>query len=98
MKSTIDSLLSNIMDIHVLRMGGAAAGIVGSGGDDSLAVQEAKSAAIAFADEYRKQKPDTQEVERLMQNVEGRIRVLELTKVVSEGEAYKLIDELHSLR
>jgi hypothetical protein len=98
MKSTVDLFLSSIMNIQVLRMGGAAAGIFGSTGDDGLAVQEAKSAAMAFANEYRKPKPDAQEIERLMQNVEGRIRVLELTKVVSEQEADKLIGELHSLR
>lgn len=85
------------MHITVLRMGGAAAGIMGSSGADNDIVNNLKKCAIAFAYEYRKPTPANDELLRLSQEINGYLHVLQLTSALSEKEFNLLVDYLQAL-
>lgn len=93
----IDDFLARIMNLNVLRMGGAAAGIVGSSGADSDILYRLKKTAVAFASECRNPAVNRDELQRLSGEVAGLIQTLQLTSTLSDEAADKLLDQLQNL-
>jgi hypothetical protein len=93
----LDSFIERIMHVNVLRMGGAAAGIMGAAGGDAVILNKLKRSAIAFAREYCKPTPSPDELTQVSQEMYGYLQTLQLTYTLSEKEADKLMDELQAL-
>ncbi len=85
------------MRLNSLRMGGASEGIIGVPGGDTDSANKVKRSALSFAKEYRKSKASRDELMRLELEIVGYLQILQLTYVLSETEADKLIDELQLL-
>jgi hypothetical protein len=92
--SNLNLFLERIMNINVLHMGGASAGIIGSASAVSDIVNNLKRSSVAFASEYSKSDSNNVELERLSDEIAGFLQTLQLMYVLSEGEANKLTDEL----
>jgi hypothetical protein len=93
----LNSFLESVMNINVLRMGGASAGILGSTSADSSIVNDLKKGAYLFATEYRKSGADYVTLERLSNEMYGFLQTLQLTYTLSEKEANKFINQLQKL-
>ena len=93
----LNNLLESIMNINVLRMGGASAGIVGSTGGDISVLNDLKKCAFIFVAEYRKSAADYTTLERLANEMYGYLQTLQLTYTLSEKEANKFVDQIQKL-
>jgi hypothetical protein len=89
--------IKRVMDINVLRMGGASAGIIGSSGTDNIVLNNLKKSTLAFAREYSKPTSNQDELIRLSQDMYGYLRTLQVTYTLSEEEVDGLMDELQEL-
>jgi acyl-homoserine lactone acylase PvdQ len=94
---TLDLFLERIMNMNLLRMGGASAGIFGSSGADTDILNRLKNTTITFANEYRKPKEGHAKLVQLSKDIYGYFQTLQLTNTLSEKEANKLIDQLDKL-
>lgn len=96
--SDLRQFLEHIMQIDVVQMGGARAGIVGSSDANSGTINKLKKNAIAFAQEYTKQKSDHTILTQTADQVIGCLLTLQLTSTLSETTTVALINELEKLK
>lgn len=95
--SDLGHFLENIMQVNVIDMGGAKASILGAPDANNDVVNTLKKNAIAFAEEYRKSKPDQTELMRNAEQVSGCLQTLQLTNTLSERTTTTLLDDLEKL-
>ena len=95
--SDLGHFLASIMQVNVIDMGGAKASILGAPDANNDVVNNLKKNAIAFAEEYRKSKPDHIELIRNAEQVSGCLQTLQLTNTLSERTTLALLDELEKL-
>ncbi len=95
--SDLDMFLEKVMHISVLRMGGAAAGIIGSSGADVGIVNSLKKTTLDFANECRKPTPNQAELQRLSNEVGGFLHTLGVLSILSAEETTNLIQQLQKL-
>jgi hypothetical protein len=93
----LEQFLQRIINISVLRMGGAVAGIIGSVGADNEVLNSLKNTTIAFALEFKKPIPNKEELRQLANNIQGYLQTLELTNALSEEKTNSLIGELQKI-
>jgi arsenate reductase-like glutaredoxin family protein len=93
----LEQFLQRIINISVLRMGGAVAGILGSAGTDNEVLNSLKNATIAFAVEFKKSAPNKDELRQLANDIQGYLRTLQLTNTLSEEETNKLLNTLQDI-
>jgi len=93
----LEHFLEKIMQISVMHMEGAGAGIIGSSDANSDVVNSLKRSTIAFAQEYRKQEPNQNELKRASEQVSGYLQTLQIINALSENTVAAFIDELGSL-
>ena len=85
------------MNIKVLRMGGASAGIIGASGTDDVVLNSLKKSSVGFAREYNKPTPSQDVLVGLSKEIYGYLRTLQVTYTISEEEVDGLMDELQAL-
>jgi len=95
--SDLKLFVERIMNIKVLRSGGASAGVFGYAGVDNEILNKLKSSSIAFATEYRQPNPDQTKLKQFSDDIYGYLQTLQLTSTLSAEEANKLIDCLTKL-
>jgi hypothetical protein len=93
----LDSFIKKIMNIVVGRVGGNPAGIFGFPRTEDDVLDNLRSSVAAFAHEYSKQKPDKELILKLSEEIEGYLRTLQLTSVLSAEEFEKLLSDLRVL-
>jgi hypothetical protein len=89
--------IERVMDLNVLRMGGASAGIIGASGTDNVILNNLKRSTVAFAREYSRPTSSQLELVGLSQDIYGYLQTLQVTYTLSETEADGLMDELQAL-
>jgi hypothetical protein len=97
MSHSIEDFLQKIMNINVMSMGGAMAGIIGSSGAGADVVYNLKRTSVEFAGEYRKAHSNQSKLNKFEQKIVGQLRTLQLTCTLSENTVNMLIDELQLL-
>lgn len=95
--SNLEHFLESIMQINVIHLGGARAGIIGSSDVNNMTVNDLRKSAIAFAKEYQKQRPNHTKLTQNSKQVQGHLLSLQLTNTLSENKVRALIDELEKL-
>jgi hypothetical protein len=90
----LHAFLETIMQINVLRMGGASSGILGSMGADAEVANNLKKSALNLANEYRKLTLDHAEVEKLSNEIRGFLQTLQLMSTLSEKKTDELMRQL----
>jgi hypothetical protein len=95
--SDIQSFLQKIMDIRVLSLGGASAGIFGISGADNETLNNLKKSTVAFVKEYSSKAPNKDVLMQSSQEIEGYLRVLQLTNTISKDTVDQRIEELGML-
>ena len=89
--------IEKVMNINVLRMGGASAGIIGASGTDNMVLNSLKKSSAAFAREYSKPISNQHELVGLSRDIYGYLRTLQVTYTLSEVDVDGLMDQLKVL-
>lgn len=97
MNNKLETFLDKIMNLNVLRLGGAAAGIMGSPGTDNMVLESLKRSALEFAGEYKKPGANKEVLVKLSNAIYGYIQTLQVIYTLSEVQANVLTDELQAL-
>lgn len=95
--SKLQDFLAEIMQIKVMRMGGASAGILGAAGADEDVTNNLKRSAINFAREYESPGQDADRLKELAGQIEGFVKTLQITSTLSTREGDRLLDALAEL-
>jgi hypothetical protein len=97
--SALHSFVHSIMDIKAttIGMGGASAGVLGMSAFGDRTTYDIKAKVIAFADGYRKTKPDKKAVTKTAQEIEGLLQGLTTLSVISEKTCESLTIDLQNL-
>jgi hypothetical protein len=96
-RSDLDTFLAKIMELKVLNMSGASAGIFGYTEPGNLILNDLKRSAVQFAKEYIRPKTDEPTLSGLAKQIEAQLQTLSITGDFSEKAANKLISDLHTL-